>query len=116
LAILADGKVVEESNCYSNTELIQSIIRVIKTVDLAVTEVVVKVGNGAPLYREVLEDLDYALPQKVILEVVGEAGTNRPMGAHSRMIRHISSAIRIAGRNGPKYKRRQTIASHRTTE
>jgi hypothetical protein len=87
---------------------------VLKTINFAVTSVSVKIGNGVPVYKELLEDLDYALPPQVMLEVVGEAGTNRPQKLHSRKIRHISSAIRIAGRNGPKYPRRQTIASDST--
>ncbi|MCW3982714.1 MAG: hypothetical protein NWE96_01815 [Candidatus Bathyarchaeota archaeon] len=116
LAVLADGKVIEESNCYSSHELTCSILKVLKTVNFDATSAVVKIGNGVPIYRELLEDLDYSLPAQVTLEVVSEAGTNRPQKVHSRKIRHISSAIRIAGRNGPKYTRRKTIASNSTTQ
>ncbi|MCL5876496.1 MAG: hypothetical protein M1540_01630 [Candidatus Bathyarchaeota archaeon] len=116
LAVLADGKVIEEGNYYSSHELTSSILKVLKTVNFATTDAVVKIGNGVPVYKELLEDLDCTLPLQVALEVVSEAGTNRPLKAHSRKIRHISSAIRIAGRNGPKYTRRKTIASNSTTQ
>jgi hypothetical protein len=115
LAVVADGKVIEEGNCYSSHELISSILKVLKTVNFAVTSVAVKIGNGVPVYKELLEDLDYALPSQVVLEVVDEAGTNRPLKIHSRKIRHISSAIRIAGRTGHIYTRRKTIAANSTS-
>ncbi len=98
--MLADGKVIEEGNCYNSRELVNSILKIIRTVNFSVTSVSVKIGNGVPVYKELLQDLDDALPAEVVLEVVGEAGTNRPLTAHSRKIRHISSAIRIAGRTG----------------
>jgi hypothetical protein len=116
LAVLADGKGIEEGNCYSSHELISIILKVLKTLNFALTRVVVKIGNGVPVYRELLEDLDHALPAQVELEVVGEAGTNRPQKAHSRKIRHISSAIRIAGRSGHMIVRRKAIASNSTTQ
>ncbi|NLF87579.1 hypothetical protein GX563_02010 [Candidatus Bathyarchaeota archaeon] len=100
LAVLADGKVIEEANCSSSRELINGILKVLKCVDFAVTSVTVKIGNGVPVYRELLHDLNEALPLQVNLEVVGEMGTNRPLTMHSRKFRHISSAIRIAGRKG----------------
>jgi hypothetical protein len=54
------------------------------------------------VYKEILAALDSALPPEVILEVVSEAGTDRPAnkGKHRRGLRDIASAIRIAGRNG----------------
>ncbi len=116
LAVVADGKVIEAGNCYSSHELISSILKVLKTVNFSVTDVVMRIGNGVPIYRELLEDLDYALPPQVTLEVVGEAGTNRPLTMHSRKIRHISSAIRIAGRTGHVIARRKAIAANSTSQ
>jgi hypothetical protein len=112
LAVLADGKVIEESNCFSIHELSSSVLRAIRKVNLAGTHVVVKIGNGTPIYRDILNDLDDALPIQVELEVVGEAGTDKPQTKHSRKIRHISSAIRIAGRSGCIYARRKMIAEN----
>jgi hypothetical protein len=116
LAVLADGKVIEEANCSSSRELVNGILKVLKSVDFSVTSVTVKIGDGVPVYRELLKDLNEALPTQVNLEVVGEAGTNRPLIMHSRNVRHISSAIRIAGRKGLLLTRRKTFAEDSTDE
>ena len=114
LAVIADGKVIEEGNCFSTQEVINSIIKTIRNVNFSLTSVSVKIGNGIPVYKELLEALDDALPPEVALEVVGEAGTNRPLkeNKRSRGIRHISSAKRIAGRVGYIYPRRKAIATN----
>jgi len=114
LAVIADGKVVEERNCFSTAELINSIIKMVKNVNLPVTNVSVKIGNGVPVHKEILERLDDALPPQIALEVVSEAGTNRPLNENkrSRRIRHISSAINIAARTGFTVARRRTIATN----
>jgi sugar-specific transcriptional regulator TrmB len=114
LAVIADGRVIEESNCFSTNELINSIIKMVRNVNFSVTSVFVKIGNGVPVYKEILKNLDYALPTKVALEVVSEAGTNRPLNENkrSRKIRHISSAIHIAARTGYIIPRRKTIATN----
>jgi hypothetical protein len=111
LAVLADGKVIEEANCTNSSELVNIILRILRSVNLEVTGFTVKIGNGVPVYRELLQDLDEALPMEVELMVVVEAGTNRPMVMHSRKVRHISSAIRIAGRNGRVLVRRKELVA-----
>lgn len=117
LAAIADGKVIEEGNCYSSQEVINSISKIIRSVNFNLTSVTVKIGNGVPVYQELLEDLDAVLPPQVALEVVGEAGTNRPLkeNRRSRKVRHISSAIHIAGRAGYIAPRRKTTATNGTT-
>ena len=111
---MADGKVIEEGNCFSSQEVISSILKILSNVNFAVTTVSVKIGNGVPVYKELLEDLDDALPPQVALEVVDEAGTNKPLkeNKRSRGVRHISSAIRIAGRSGNIFPRRKIIAAN----
>ena len=96
MAVLADGKVIEEGNCFSNQEVVNSIIKTIRNVNFTVTSVSVKIGNGVPVYKDLVEALDDALPSAVMLEVVSEAGTNLPLknNKRSRRVRHISSAIR----------------------
>jgi len=113
LAVIADGTVIEEVNCFSTQEVINSIIKTIRNVDFAATDVSVKIGNGVPVYKELVEALDETLPPAVVLEVVGEAGTNRPLkkNKRSRRIRHISSALRIAARIGYVIPRRPMIAT-----
>jgi hypothetical protein len=114
LAIIADGKVIEKGNCFSSQEVISSVNRAIKNVNFSVTNVSVRIGNGVPIYKELLEALDEELPCKVALEVVSEAGTNRPLkeNRNSRRIRHIFSAIRIASRTGYFVPRRKIIATN----
>ena len=114
LAVIADGKVIEEGNCFSSQEVINSIIKTIRNVNFTVTSVSVKIGNGVPVYKKLVEALDDALPPAVVLEVVSEAGTNLPLkkNTRSRRIRHISSAIRIAGRTGYVIPRRKMLAAN----
>jgi hypothetical protein len=114
LVAVADGKVIEEGNCFSTKEVIDSILNVLRNVDFTVTSVSVKIGNGVTVYKKLLEDLDDALPLQVDLEVVSEAGTNKPLkeNKRSRGVRHISSATRIAGRRGNIVPRRKLIAAN----
>jgi hypothetical protein len=107
---------IEEGNFFSSHELVNAILKIVRTVNFSVTKVFIKIGNGIPVYKELLHDLDEVLPAEVAIEVVVEAGTNRPMIAHSRKVRHISSAIRIAARNGRLIARRNTIAEDNTEE
>ncbi|MFA5572390.1 MAG: hypothetical protein WC046_05680 [Candidatus Bathyarchaeia archaeon] len=116
LAILADGKIMLECNCYSGRELVNSILKILKTINFSVTSVIVKIGTGVPVYKELLWDLDDTLPDEVMLEVVNETGTNRHLTMHSRKIRHISSAIRIAGRTGRILMRKKVVAANSTRE
>ena len=115
---VSDGKVIEEGNCFSSKEVIDSAIKILGNVDFAVTTVSVKIGNGVPIFEEILLDLDDSLPLKVALAVVDEVGINKTLeeNKHSRGVRHISSAKRIAGRSGNIFPRRKTIATHCRTQ
>jgi hypothetical protein len=108
LAVIADGKINETANCFSVPEALAKVKGVLRDVDFASTAVTIKVGNGVPTYKELIEEFDRGLPTKVALEVVSEAGTNRPLhhNKHRRGLRDIASAIRIAGRAGHIYPRR----------
>jgi hypothetical protein len=112
LAVIADGKVIDENNCLSPHEIIITIQKAIRKVNFNQTSVIVKIGNGVPIYHELLEELDNSLPLEVKLEVVNEFGTNRSLkeNRRSRKIRHISSAIRIAGRSGRLIEKRKLLA------
>jgi hypothetical protein len=83
---------------------------IIKGVNVASTAVSIRIGNGVPVYRELLATLDSELPPKVVLEVVNEGGTDRLLNRdkHRRGLRDIASAIRIAGRVGYVYPRGKT--------
>ena len=110
LAVVADGKVNETANCFSIQEVLKKTENIVKTVDLAATVVTVKIGNGVPAYKDLLEALDAALQPEVVLEVVSEAGTSHILNEnkHRRGLRDIASAIHIAGRTGYVYPRRKT--------
>ncbi|TRO51728.1 hypothetical protein E2P61_05390 [Candidatus Bathyarchaeota archaeon] len=109
LTVIADGKVNETCNCFSVHEALTKVSRVIRDVDFASTTVSIKIGNGVQTYKELIEEFDRDLPLEVALEVVSEAGTNRPLNhnKHRRGLRDITSAIRIAGRAGHIYPRRK---------
>jgi hypothetical protein len=114
LAVMADGKVNETENCFSITEVLNAIKRLMRNVDVSSTAVAIKIGNGVPAYKNLLETLDADLPPEVALEVVSEAGTNRALNEnkHRRGLRDIASAIRIAGRVGYTYPRRKNSDSN----
>jgi len=114
LAVVADGKVSETENCFSVQEVLNKIKNITKDVDVSSTLISVKIGNGVPAYKSLLEALDSALPPEVMLEVVSEAGTDRHIDEkkHRRGLRDIVSAIRIAGRVGHVYQRRRADESN----
>jgi hypothetical protein len=111
LAILGDGKLIEAENCISVEETSKKISNAIKNLgNASFTSISVKVGDGVPAYKEeLLKALDDVLPEGIILESVGEAGTSRflDQSKHRRGPRDIASAIRIAGRNGHSFQRRK---------
>jgi hypothetical protein len=105
--VVVDGKVIEEGFCFSTNEVINRILKKIRNVDFDVTNVSSKIGNGSS-YKKKLEELDGTLPPQVVLEVMSEAGTNKPLkeNKRSRGVRHIASANRIAGRRKNHFKER----------
>jgi hypothetical protein len=107
LAVVADGKVDQTEACLNTHEVVSEVKTMIKNVNFVVTVVVVKIGNGIPLYKTLLAELDSALPSEVVLEIVSEAGTDKltHRDKHRRGLRDIASAIRIAGRAGRVYPR-----------
>lgn len=117
LAVLADGKVIETGNCFSIEDTLDKIKNILRNLEkIPVTSLTVKVGDGVPAYKErLLRVLDNALPPNVMLESVSEAGTDRYLSEskHRRGLRDIVSAIRIAGRNGHAFQRRNTNESNR---
>jgi hypothetical protein len=116
IAVLADGKVIETTNCSSVKETLGEIVGVLKGLgNVRVASVSVKIGDGVPSQKEnLLRTLDKALPPNVVLESVSEAGTNRCLSEakHRRGLRDIVSAIQIAGRSGRRFPRRKTSESN----
>jgi hypothetical protein len=110
LAVIADEAVIDTENCFKIEETLNKVNSVLKTVNFSRSTVTVKIGNGVPVYRELLEALDEALSPHVSLEIVGEAGTNRFTREvkNRRGLRHMVSAMHIARRAGYRYSRRKT--------
>lgn len=112
LAVLADGRIIETENCFSAEETLGKIENILRNLaNTPGTSVSVKVGDGVPACKEnLLRVLDDALPSKIVLESVGEAGTNRCLNGskHRRGLRDIVSAIQIGGRIGNRFQRRKT--------
>ena len=110
LALITDGKISETENCFSASEVSISIKKLLRHVNPSSTQVTVKIGNGVPAHKELLETLNTDLPSGIVLEVVSEAGTNRAgkNEKHRRGLRDIASATRIAGRSGQVYSRKQS--------
>ena len=106
LVVISDGKVTETKVCCNVAEVLNEIRILMNDIGFRSTAVSVRVGNGVPIHRDLLEILDSELPGSAVLEVVSEAGTNRPSVAHRRGLRDIASAIQIAGRVGHVYPRR----------
>jgi hypothetical protein len=109
LVVIADGKVNEAVICFSAHKVLAKVNGLIGEVDFAETTVTIKVGNGVPTYKELMEEFNRDLPVEVELKVVSEVGTNRPLNhnKHRRGLRDIASAMRIAGRAGHVYPRRR---------
>jgi len=110
IAVVADEFVVDTENCDSVRAVANKIRNTLRTLDPSKTETTVKIGNGVPLFKELLDTLDAELQPEVKLEIVGEAGTNRYTreDKHRRGFRHMASAIQIARRKGYVYPRRKT--------
>jgi hypothetical protein len=53
--VIADGKVIEEGNCFSNKELITSIFKILRNVNFEITSFSVKIGNGFLSTRKCLK-------------------------------------------------------------
>jgi hypothetical protein len=110
-AVIADGSAIDTENCFSSKEILNKIKKALRTSDISKSTVTIKIGSGVPIYKELLETLDKALPTQVTLEIVSESGTNRyACGVKNRrVLRHVVSAMHIAGRTGYIYPRRETI-------
>lgn len=111
LAVLADGKVIEAESCSSVRETLEKVKNILKRFEnTRIASVTVKIGDGAPAYKEeLLIALDNSLPQSVLLESVSEAGTSHYESEfkNRRGLRDIVSATKIAGRNGHAFLRRK---------
>jgi hypothetical protein len=107
VAIIGDGKVLETVNCSSIKETLKVILKALDRLPAIVSRV--KIGDGATIYaKELLQSLDKALPTNASMEIVCEAGTSHPTKGttHQREMKDAMSAIKIAGREGRIFLRK----------
>ncbi len=111
VTVIADDEIIESENCLSMRETVNKVNGIIKNFNLAETQVTIKVGNGVPLYKDLLRDLDQEMPTQVNLEIIEEFGTNRYFkeSKHRRGFRHLISATRIAQKAGYAYPRGRLV-------
>jgi hypothetical protein len=107
LVTIADEKMIDKLNCLSIQEMDNKIKSILKNVNLSITNVKIRIGNGVPVYKDLIEVLDNTLSPEIVLELVSERGTNLPLNKRNRYLRHITSAARISTREGQIYQRRE---------
>jgi hypothetical protein len=107
IAILGDDKVLETLTSSSIENAAHLVADSLKRFPAEVK--VVRVGNGPPEYtKTLLDSLAKDLPEETLMEIVSEAGTSRltNKSANRRVLRDAVSAIKIAGRNGRVFSRK----------
>ena len=108
IAVIGDGNILETKICTSISGTVNSIMNVLSRTPANHT--VMRIGNGAPpLTKDLMRELDDALPENIVVESVQEEGTSRLLGqnSHRRGKRDISSAIKIGQRQGREIPRRK---------
>ena len=107
IAILGDNKVLETATSSNTEDAAHTILDSLKRFPSEAE--VVRVGEGPPEYtKTLLSLLDKALPEETLIELVSEAGTSRLTNnsVNRRVIKDAVSAIKIAGRNGRTFSRK----------
>ena len=107
IAILGDNKVLETLTSSNIEDAAHLVVDSLKRFPAEVR--VVRVGNGPPEYtKTLLSSLDEHLPEETLMEIVSEAGTSRitNTSVNRRVLRDAVSAIKIAGRNGQAFSRK----------
>jgi len=107
IAFLGDNKVIETLTASSVETATNLVVDNLKRFQAETR--LVRVGDGMPEYtKTLLVLLDAQLPEDVMIQIVVEVGTSRltNKSVNRRVIRDTISAIRIAGRNGRVFSRR----------
>ena len=107
IAFLGDNKVIETLTASSVETATNLVVDNLKRFQAETR--LVRVGDGMPEYtKTLLVLLDAQLPEDVMIQLVVEVGTSRltNKSVNRRVIRDTISAIRIAGRNGRVFSRR----------
>lgn len=114
VAVVGDGTVLEAVNCASLRETVDTVSKALDGLQAKIQRV--KIGDGDPQHTKILLDqLDRALPEGVVIETVHEAGTSQIIRetTHRRELRDAMSAVKIAERSGRVYRRGKQDEAHR---
>ena len=107
IAVLGDNKILATLAASNNEDASHLVVDSLKRFPAEVR--VVRVGNGPAEYtKSLLASLDKTLPEETVMEIVSEAGTSRltSKSVNRRVLKDTASAIKIAGRNGRMFSRR----------
>jgi hypothetical protein len=107
IAVLGDNKILATLTASSNEDASHLVVYSLKRFPAEVR--VVRIGNGPAEYtKTLLDSLNKTLPEETLMEVVSEAGTSRltNKSVNRRVLRDTVSAIKIAGRNGRMFPRK----------
>jgi hypothetical protein len=107
IAILGDNKILQTLTAPNIEDTVHLIVDSLKRFPAEIK--VVRVGEGPPEYTKTLLNLlNIALPENTLVETVSEAGTSKhtPNSVNRRVVKDTISAIKIAGRNGRTFWRK----------
>ena len=107
IAILGDNRVLETLTASNIEEAAHLVVDGLSRFPAEAR--LVRVGNGPPEYtKTLLDSLAKDLPEETMLEIVSEAGTSRLTNnsVNRRVLKDTVSAIKIAGRNGRAFSRK----------
>ncbi len=107
IAILGDNKILATLTSSNKEEASHLVVNSLKRFPAEVR--LVRIGNGPVEYtKTLLESLNRTLPEETLMEIVSEAGTSRltKKSVNRRVLKDAVSAIKIAGRNGRMFSRR----------
>ncbi len=109
VAFLGEGNILETKNCITLYETVMTIKDFLSRTPA--NHITIKIGNGVPTYAEELwRHLNEVLQRNVVIESVKEEGTSQFLGktSHRRGKRDVSSALKIAQRQGQVLPRRKS--------
>jgi hypothetical protein len=101
IAVLEEGKILEARSSTSLSNAVKTLKNILTR--MPAKHVTIRIGNGAPSFtKKLLRRLNEGLPENVVIESVREQGTSQFLGdtSHRRGKRDVSSAIKIAQREG----------------
>jgi hypothetical protein len=106
IALLGDDKILETRTSSSLEGTVNIVVDYMKR--FPATSRSVRVGNGPPEYAvNLIHSLNRKLPEEIMMEIVGEAGTSHPVNesVNRRGLRDAVSAVEIARRTGKVFTR-----------